>query len=256
MPATRSSLGADLTRIGVERGDTVMVHASLRAVGRVTGGANVLVQALLDTIGPDGTVLTYLDFEPFYEEDNEVEVPVFDKRIARAARMNGLLPEVIRTWPGALRSDHPDAGMAAIGSLSTWITADHPFQYGYGDGSPLGRFLEVDGKVLSIGAPLDTITLLHYAEHKARILDKRIRRYKRLMPGPDGPYWCSFEEFDTTEPVHEKLPSNCFELIASDYLAKGGGCSATVGSAQSFLFNGRDLVIYGVEWLERFVNEH
>src|SRR3954462_14249462 len=135
MPATRSSLGGDLTRIGVERGDAVMVHASLRAVGLVTGGANVLVQALLDSIGPDGTVLAYLDFEPFYEED-EVEVPVFDKRIARAARMNGLLPEVIRTWPGALRSDHPDAGMAAIGSLSSWITADHPFRYGYGDGSP------------------------------------------------------------------------------------------------------------------------
>ena len=38
--------------------------------------------------------------------------------------------------PEALRSDHPDAGVVAIGPMAQWITADHPFQYGYGEGSP------------------------------------------------------------------------------------------------------------------------
>jgi aminoglycoside 3-N-acetyltransferase len=34
------------------------------------------------------------------------------------------------------------------------------------------------GKVLMVGAPPDTMTLLHHAEHLARIPGKRIRRYE------------------------------------------------------------------------------
>jgi len=253
VPATRASLYADLTRLGVAPGDVLMVHASVRAVGAVTGGVNVIVQSLLDAIEPAGTLVAYVDFEPFYSDGEEVEIPVFDKRIAHAARDHGVLHETIRTWPGALRSDHPDAGVVAVGALAEWIIADHPFQYGYGEGSPFEKILQARGRVLVLGAPLDAITLLHYAEHKARIPGKRIRRYRRLMPGVNGPEWVQFEEFDTAEPVHDRLPSNCFERIAADYLASGRGSRGAVGAASSVIFDGRDLVEFGIEWLERFV---
>ena len=250
--ATRTSLYADLTRLGVARGDVLMIHAGVRSVGPVVGGANVIIQSLVDVIGPAGTLVAYVDYESFYSDEDD-EIPVFDKRIAHAARDHGILHETIRTWPCALRSDHPDAGVVALGALAEWITADHSFRYGYGEGSPFDRILEARGRVLMLGAPLDTITLLHYAEHKARIPDKRIRRYRRLMPGLNGPEWVEFEEFDTSEPVHHSLPSNCFERIAADYLAKGGGSRGDIGAAASFLFDGQDLVKYGIEWLERFV---
>ena len=45
------------------------------------------------------------------------------------------------TWPERLRSDHPDAGVVAIGPMAQWITADHAFQYGYGEGSPFEKKL-------------------------------------------------------------------------------------------------------------------
>src|ERR1700730_7559328 len=136
MPTTRNSLGKDLLRLGVQQGDVLMVHASVRSVGPVTGGVNAIILALLDTVGPAGTLITYVDFEPFFTDTDEIEAPVFDKRIAHAARDHGVLHEAMRTWPGALRSDHPDAGVVAIGARAEWITANHPFQYGYGDGSP------------------------------------------------------------------------------------------------------------------------
>jgi len=185
--ATRISLRDDFSRLGVCAGDLIMVHAALRSVGPIIGGANVLIQALLDAIGSEGTLCAYVDFEPFFEEnDADGDIPVFDKRIARAAIDHGILHETIRTWPGAMRSDHPDAGVVAIGKLATWITADHPFQYGYGEGSPFDKIFNANGRVLMIGAPLDTITLLHFAEHRARIPNKRICRYKRLMPDRRG----------------------------------------------------------------------
>ena len=247
---TRSALAADLARLGVAPGGVLMVHASLRAVGPVRGGANVVVQALLDALGPAGTLAAYVDFEPFCEEDDEVEVPVFDKRIAPAARDHGVLHEVLRNWPGAMRSDHPDAGVVAIGPLAAQITRDHPFQYGYGEGTPFERILEAGGQVLMLGAPLDTITLLHYAEHKADIPDKRIVRYRRLMPGPA---WVWFEEFDTGDPVHPALPENCFEQIAEAYLASGKAARGYVGAAPSALFDAPGLVRFAIRWIEEFV---
>jgi aminoglycoside 3-N-acetyltransferase len=250
--ATRNSLVADFTRLGISRGAIVMVHASVRSIGPVIGGVNVIVQSLLDAIGPTGTLLAYVDFEPFYEDTDRVDIPVFDKHIAHAARDHGVLHETLRKWPGAIRSDHPDAGVVAIGALAEWITKDHPFQYGYGKGSPFDKALQAGTQVLMLGAPLDTVTLLHYAEHEAQIPNKRIHRYRRLMPGPNGPEWADFEEFDTGEPVNEALPENCFERIVTDYLATGRGTVGTVGSASSTLLDGLSLVKYGIEWIERF----
>jgi aminoglycoside 3-N-acetyltransferase len=255
MPLVRSSLRADLEHLGVAPGGLVMVHASVRSIGPVIGGANVVVQSLLDALGPTGTLAAYLDFEPFFEEEDEIEIPVFDKRIAHAARDHGVLHETIRNWPGALRSDHPDAGVGAIGPLANWITADHPFQYGYGPGTPFERILEANGSVLMLGAPLDTITLLHYAEHQAHIPNKRIVRYRRLMPTPQGPQWIDFEEFDTADPVNSDFPENVFEQIATAFLATGQGSAGLVGAAPSYLIPGPALVQFGIDWMDRYFAE-
>jgi aminoglycoside 3-N-acetyltransferase len=252
MGLTRSSLLTDLVRLGLRPGGVVMVHASVRSIGPVTGGVNVVLQALLDAVGPTGTLAAYVDFEPFYEDDDTAEVPVFDKRIAHAARDHGILHETIRTWPGALRSDHPDAGVAAIGPLAAWITTGHPFHYGYGPGTPFARILQANAQVLLLGAPLDTITLLHYAEHEARIPGKRIRRYRRLMPTPQGPQWTDFEEFDTADPVNSELPIDVFARIAADFLTTGQASAGEVGAASSYLFPAPELVRFGVDWLERY----
>lgn len=249
MRATRSSLCRDLQSLGVQAGDLLMVHGSLRRVGDIVGGVNTVIHALLDTVGPQGTLAAYVDFESFCEDDDE-EIPVFDKRVAHAARDHGILHEAMRTWPGALRSDHPDAGVVAIGPLAEYLTADHPFQYGYGPGSPFAKVFERRGRVLMIGAPLDTITMLHYAEHLANIPGKRVVRYRRRMPAPDGPTWVEFEEYDTAEPVHDALPSNCFELIALDYVSQRGTPQGLVGNAESFLFETQTLIPFAVHWLE------
>ena len=48
-PVTVDSLVVDLRRLGIGEGDIVIVHSSLSALGWVCGGAQAVVQALLDT---------------------------------------------------------------------------------------------------------------------------------------------------------------------------------------------------------------
>ncbi|MCY1083361.1 aminoglycoside 3-N-acetyltransferase [Archangium lansingense] len=258
-PATRTSLREDLRRLGLCAGDVVMVHAGIRSLGPVLGGVNTVVQALLDAVGDTGTLMAYMDWEigadeeDFENESLREEIPTFDKRIARAARDHGILAETIRTWPGAIRSDHPDAGMSAIGSRAEWLCADHPLQYGYGPGSPLHKLVESGGKVLMLGAPLETITLLHHVEHLANIPGKRIMRYQRPLLVEGERRWVSFEEFDTSDPVTDELLTSCanfFTLIAEHCLAEGGGCAGKIAQAPTYLFDARRLVKCGVTWLE------
>lgn len=216
-----------------------MVHASMRKVAR---DVKEVVSALAETAG---TVMAYVDWEM------ESEASVFDPKTSRATPDHGILAETIRTWPGAIRSAHPDAGMSAIGERAAWLTADHPFRYGYGEGSPLEKLVIADGKVLMLGAPLDTITLLHFAEHAAKIPNKRIARYTRRFS--DGRV-VDFEEFDTCDPVSDVFDEDFFGTIAEEFMATEHVRPAfrigKVGEATAHIFDATKLFGFGLAWME------
>ena len=49
-------LGA-LEKAGVGKGQSIMVHTSLSSLGFVCGGAQVVIEALLESVGADGTIM-------------------------------------------------------------------------------------------------------------------------------------------------------------------------------------------------------
>ena len=151
-----------------------------------------------------------------------------------------------RTCRGAHRSLNAEASMAAVGAQAEWFTRDHPSDYGYGPGSPLAKLVESGGKVLMLGAPLDTITLLHYAENRANLRHKAVVRYSHLVLRDGEKVQIDVEDFDTGDP-HDDYS---FEGIAQDYLAAGNGRQGKVGDADTYLFDAADLVRYAINWLK------
>lgn len=258
---TRVALRGDLERLGIAPGDSVMIHAAMSKLGRLLNGPDALIDAALDAVGPAGTLLAYTDWDARYENllDSEGRVPAewrehvppFDPASSRAIRDNGILPEFLRTRPGARRSANPGASVAAIGAKAEWFTADHPLDYGYGEGSPLAKLVANDGKVLMLGAPLDTMTLLHHAEHLATIPGKRIKRCEVPFASADGTIWRLIEEFDTSEPVVAGLAEDYFATIVSEYLATGAGATGRIGDAASVLVDAAGITAFATAWLER-----
>ena len=238
-----------------------MVHAAMSRVGRLLNGPDALIGALLDESSPGGTVIAYTDWDARYDElldeDGRVpakwraHVPPFDPDASRAARENGVLAEFIRTWPGARRSGNPGASVAAVGAMAEWITADHPLDYGYGEGSPFAKLALAGGKVLMVGAPLDTMTLLHHAEHLARLPGKRLRRYEVPFATAEGTRWRMVEEFETSCPVVPGLADDYFAAIVTDFLATGQGVQGLVGDAPSTLADAAAIISFAVGWLEQ-----
>jgi aminoglycoside 3-N-acetyltransferase len=252
----------DLGKLGLEPGDAVMLHASVRAVGWVVGGPDTVIQAILDVIGPEGTLMMYVGWEeaPFLsialEEGREEayleECPPFDPARSRANRKWSILTEYLRTWPGARRSDHPEASVVAVGAKAHWLTEDHPLDYPYGPGSPYAKLCEIGGKVLLLGSPLNAITLLHYAETIARVPAKRIVRYKMPVLREGRRVWVEIEDIHTGGGIVEGQPSEgYFRDIVEGYLVAGRGRSGKVGAARSYLLNAAELVDFAVQWLER-----
>lgn len=260
---TRRSIAADLRTLGVAAGQMVMVHAAIRRIGPLINGPDTLIEALLDVLGPNGTLIAYTDWHAPYEElvsatgtvppEWREDVPPFDQLRSRAVRHNGVIAEFIRTTPGARRSGNPGASVAAIGAQADWITADHPLDYGYGPGSPLAKLVERRGAVLLVGAPWDTVTLLHYAEHLGRLPGKHIRRIEVPFATAAGTEWRMIEEFDTGDPVIDDFDATYFEAIVREFRRTGGGQEGQIGDAPSLLLPAAELVSFAVDWMERRV---
>jgi aminoglycoside 3-N-acetyltransferase len=238
---TRSHLAADLRRLGVQEGGITMVHTRMSAIGWVVGGSETVVRALLDALGPEGTLMAYASWaEHVYRPTERAsehrdayleEPPVFDVATGEVDREYGRIPERVRTWPGALRSAHPEAGVVAVGPRAKWLTEAHPANDAYGRDSPFARLVEAGGEVLLLGAPLDTVTLLHHAEAIAEAPGKRTVTYLVVV-------------------AERGLDDDPFAVIARAALTAGIGVRGHVGQAESHLFPAPELTSFAVSWIE------
>lgn len=265
VPVTRSQLVEELASLGVRRGGVLMVHTSMSALGWVVGGAETVVRALLDRLGPDGTLMAYASWEenPFHLKEwpeawqraYREHLPPFDPLVSEARYDHGRVPERIRTWPGAQRSSHPEANVVAVGARSGWVTAEHPSDDAFGPETPFARLVEAQGQVLVLGAPLGTITLLHHAEALAEVEGKRRVTYEMPVVLGGQVVWRQFHDIDSAEgafPYSNVLGPDVdeFEVMSTAALDAGAGRSGRVGQADSHLFDAAQLVRVGVEWLE------
>jgi aminoglycoside 3-N-acetyltransferase len=264
MVVTRSRLVSDLRRLGLQVGGVMMVHTRMSAIGWVVGGSETVVRALLDVLGPEGTLTAYASWEdhayrleerpPAQRDAYLEEPPVFDPATSEAARDHGRIPERVRTWPGAERSAHPEASVVAVGARARWITDRHPEEDAYGDDSPFARLVEAGGQVLLLGAPLETITLLHHAEAIADLPRKRLVTYRVALAEGARTVERTFTDIDTSAGAFPYdtlgLDDDPFAVIARDALRAGIGRRGLVGGAESHLFPAPELISFAVSWIE------
>jgi aminoglycoside 3-N-acetyltransferase len=251
---SRRELADGFRRLGVAAGDTVMVHASVRAVGEIAGGPDQIHLALKDALTESGTLVMYASCPAYYDEvgrgnltaDQEREIletlPVFEALTARSARDNGALVELLRTYPGSAVNHHV-ARFVVWGRHTPHLLTPQPWDYAFGHGSLLERFVELDGKILLLGCDHDTVTFLHYAEHIVDIPNKHISRFKVPVADQGVRVWRDMEEFDTADAgAHPHWPARFFARIADTYLDRTMNRGGHVGSAESFLFDARGLL--------------
>lgn len=238
-----------------------MVHASLRTIGPVTGGAEGVVTALDRAVAPSGTLLMTVGAEDEFSWVNErpeservdllEQAPPFDHFTVPSDPDVGVLAEVFRRHPETRSSNHPEGRFAARGRMAETLTTDPPWDDYYGPGSPLERLVEAGGKVLRLGADPDTVTLIHYAEYLADVPDKRrvVRHRKVLSDG--APVVRAVSCLDDSGGIVDYSGEDYFVEILLSFLETGRAACAEVGNAPSELFAARDMVNFAVDWMNR-----
>jgi aminoglycoside 3-N-acetyltransferase len=260
---SRSRLTADFRSLGVAPGDVVMVHASVRAVGKIAGGPDEIHLALKDALTSRGTLLMYAGCPRYCdevgrgnltaEEESEVldKLPPFDAETARADRDNGTLVEFLRTFPES-RVNHHVARFVAWGAQTDYLFSRQPWDYAFGRESALDRFVELNGKILLLGCDHDTVTFLHYAEHIVDIPDKRIARFKVPVLENGARVWRDMAEVNTAgDGAHANWPDGFFATITDAHLAATSNRGGTVGDAQSYLLSARELLAFALPMMAR-----
>ena len=251
-------LSDDFRQLGVRAGDTVMLHASVRAVGEVAGGPDQIHLALKSVLTPEGTLMMYASCPRYYDEvgrgsltrDQERDVldklPAFDPLTARSSRDNGILVEFLRTYPGSRVNRHV-ARFVFWGKQAEVLTSSQPWNYAFGSDSPLERFLSLNGKIVLLGSDHDAVTFLHYVEHVADIPGKQVARFQVPVVENGRRAWRAMEEFDTSgDGVHANWPDRFFAKIVDGLLIKMGKKGARVGNAMTYILNARDLIDFAL----------
>ncbi|MGY0488971.1 aminoglycoside 3-N-acetyltransferase [Streptomyces sp. WG-D5] len=265
-PVTRSRMGRDLAALGLGEGDVVMFHTRMSALGYVAGGAQTVIDALQDVVGARGTLMVtcgWNDAPPYdfvswpqdWQDAVRADHPAYDPVLSEADHDNGRLPEVLRRRPGAVRSRHPDVSFAALGAAAEELMADHPWDDPHGPGSPLARLTAHRGRVLMLGAPLDSMTLLHHAEALVDAPGKRFVEYEQPIVVRGRRCWRRFHDIDSENGAFDysavvREGQDPFDAIVRDMLAAGRGRRGRVGAAESHLFDAPDVIDYATTWIE------
>jgi aminoglycoside 3-N-acetyltransferase len=178
---SREQLAADLRSLGLQRGQDLLIHCSLRQVGRIDGGAATLLNAILEVAGPEATLVVpthttlnsltsraFLSATAGLDAQEQAQfiaaMPGFDRASTPSTRM-GAFAEYLRTHPSAARSSHPQVSFAALGPGALDCTSVHDLGCHLGDRSPLGWLYAADAAILLLGVGYRACTAFHLAEY-------------------------------------------------------------------------------------------
>lgn len=241
---TRAQLTADLLKLGVNAGDTLFVHSSLKSLGYVEGGAEAVVGALQDAVGPQGTLLLPTYYMPggTIQGTCELKDYVFDAR--KHGTNMGRLPEAFLASPGTQRSIHPTHSVSAWGKHATYLTeAHHKAPSVFGKGSPWQRFLEIpNAKVLGLGITMGPVTFYHLLEDTLGdafpIRVWQDKTYQMPCLDSEGKTWqVPVRPFDpalSERRIDHKLRGDLQEYFKQEFERAGLRVNGCVGDADSW----------------------
>ena len=232
---------------------TVIVHTSLSRLGWVPGGAQGVIEALVDTLGAPGTLVMPTHTGHLTDPAGWVappvpeawwssirkEMPAYDPALT-PTRLMGAVAETFRKHPRALRSAHPHVSFAALGPNAARIVAEHRLGSMFGERSPLARLYELDAHVLLAGVSHANNTCIHLGETRAEFPGKaRVQEGAPLIV--DGKRrWITFEDL---RPIDDD-----FADLGEDFALTGRERRGPLGWGEGRLMRVRAVVDFAKAW--------
>ena len=162
---SKEQLMDDFKKIGIQKGDHLAVTLSFKSIGYVKGGPDTFIDALLEVVGSEGTLMvnTYTQSVSLFALQPNF---IFDPK--KSVPYTGLIPRTLLKRKNTIRSCHPTCSVAAIGSQAEYLTKNHnensnPFL-------PYEKLAQINGKYLCIGIGNRLVAIRHEAQRRANLI--------------------------------------------------------------------------------------
>ncbi len=231
------------------------MHTAFRQLGHVAGGPQALIEALLESLGPHGTLVmpshTPNNTEPGNWQNPPLppadwervrhDLPAFRSDRTPSHKM-GVVAETFRVWPGVVRSRHPVGSFCAFGKHAREITAEVPLEDMFGEQSPLARIAYLDGSVLLLGVGYDKCTMLHLAEHRSGLEAEGVDEGSAVWKN-GARVWLEYKI--------RAYSTDDFEACGAAYEQLGRHHEGRVGAAGAKLLDSNSLLDFASDWLRQ-----
>ncbi len=239
------SMLSDLRAIGVREGDCLIVHSSFKSLGLTGASPTDVIRTLIEAVGESGTQAcrgaaqaqqgTQACRGAAQAQQGTLMMPTFTYCYAgiwnvrpyspdtTPSRFMGVLPETLRSYPGALRSGSPTYSVAAFGTHAGLLTQGKENVGGLGAGSSFEDAYRLGAKILLIGVGSNRNSMIHYAEHASGLPIRNI------------PYRAFWGRTALAERDGETV-----EIPFGDF----PGCSTNFGAVDEYLVE-KDLMTHG-----------
>jgi len=238
---TKQELYRDLRdSCGIKAGDTVIMHSSMKEIGRVQDGTKTTVEAIKDAVTPAGTVLmpALSNIQPDYRF-----------YMAKTPSRVGLVTEVFRCSPDVKRSKHPTHSICAWGKRAEELLAGHELTSAVGVDSPLHKAAKAGADMLMIGCDLRTCTLVHCAEAIVRV------PYLGKVSYGGYDHAVTLVDYDGTEILFPPKDLPCdgtgFAVVQEVMEQRGLISECILGSAKCLKFSAAECLDIAVELLKK-----
>lgn len=231
MMLLRRQIKDALVRAGISGGDILLVHSSLRSIGPIDGGADALIDGLLEVVGPNGILAM-----PAFNYTRPLPAPYFD--VDTTPSRAGALTEIYRKRVESVRSFHPTHSIAAQGKRAAEFLVGHEECRAFGVGSPIDRLARAGGWVFLLGVTQTANSSIHVGESYAGV---------KKFHWQDGPP--PVAKLRTSAGRVVEYPVDCssscsaaFNYLEYPLRRKGMLVDLNLGDATGLLMRGKDVI--------------
>lgn len=175
---TLAQLLSDLRRLGISPGSVLAVHASLSSLGYVQGGAETVIAALMEAVGPEGTLVMLHDrFSPpvpLDEADRTAGVTWKVRKLPwsdlQAHTGMGRIADTFAQRPDVARGPQRQHVLVAWGRRAGWLCQGWQ------------SIMDAGGRILMLGVQMDRCSVLHLVEQRVALPPALAQRLYHDLP--------------------------------------------------------------------------
>lgn len=234
---TGADLAHGLRQLGVRAGMALEVHCSLSSFGHVEGGADTVIDVLMQQVGAEGAIVMP-SFRlspnlPLTDEDRRLGITMKIRILPEDARHSamGIVSDTFRQRPDVVTGD-------GIFRVSAWGKDAAAHSAG------LQHLIDHEGYALLMGVDIYSLSAMHYVEDA---LPDAIR--DRFAPSPEASAKYPAEQWLIEGWAPDVKP---WYAIQDEAYAKGFITDAFIGKARCMFFKVRPVIeLYRQALLER-----